>query len=260
MEEGVWSAMNLEGKTAIITGAAGNIGSATVRLFTERGANVVAVDQQSSDFSALMKDGPCAARIVVQPADVRSPDQVAAYVETAMEHFGKVDVFFNNAGIIGPMKLLDEYTLDDFRNIMDINATGVFLGLKAVLPIMYQQNAGSIINTASVAGIAGSQGSIGYVASKHAVVGLTRAAALESAARNVRVNCIAPGPIAGPMIDSVDRGLGRYDTPDRMAYVPANRYGQPDEVARLVAFLGGDESGFCNGAVYTIDGAKTAEI
>lgn len=252
--------MSLEGKTAIITGAAGNIGSATVRLFAERGANVVAIDQPSSDFSSITGDGPNRASIIVQPADARYPDQVSAYVDTAMQRFGRIDIFFNNAGIIGPMKFIDDYTLDDFRTIMDINATGVFLGLKAVLPIMYQQTSGSIINTASVAGIAGSQGSIGYVASKHAVVGLTRAAALESAARNVRVNCIAPGPIAGPMIDSVDRGLGRYDAPDRMAYVPANRYGRPDEVARLVAFLGGDESGFCNGAVYTIDGAKTAEI
>ena len=253
-------AMSLEGKTAIITGAAGNIGSATVRLFAERGANVVAVDQPICDFSGITNGMPHDASIVVQPADVRIPDQVSGYVEVAMQRFGRVDIFFNNAGVIGPMKFISDYTLDEFQAIMDINATGVFLGLKAVLPIMYQQEAGSVINTASVAGIAGSQGSIGYVASKHAVVGLTRAAALESAARNVRVNCIAPGPIAGPMIDSVDRGLGRYDAPDRMAYVPANRYGRPDEVARLVAFLGGDDSGFCNGAVYTIDGAKTAEI
>ncbi len=252
--------MGLDGKTAIITGAAGNIGAATARLLAERGVNVVAVDQPSSDFSCLTSGVPGSARIVVQPADVRFPDQVSAYVDTAIQHFGRVDILFNNAGIIGPMKFINDYTVGDFKNIMDINTTGIFLGLKAVLPIMYQQKSGSVINTASVAGIAGSPGCVGYIASKHAVVGLTRAAALESASRNVRVNCIAPGPIAGPMIDAVDRGLGRYDTPDRTGYVPANRYGRPDEVARLVAFLGGDESGFCNGAIYTIDGGKTAEI
>ncbi len=244
----------LDGKVAIVTGAAGDIGAAAATLMASRGARIVAVDRPGADMSAIAGSIPDA---VTVEADVTDEAAVRAYVERAKLINGRIDVFFNNAGIEGPIRNIPDYDLADFQTVLAVNVHGVFLGLKHVLPVMIAQGAGSVINSSSVAGLIGSPGLAAYVASKHAVLGLTRTAALEVAATGVRVNCINPGPIHGRMMDSIDEGGGLSED-RRSTGVPAGRYGRVDEVAALVAFLASDEAPYINGAVHAIDGALTA--
>ncbi len=251
----------LEGKVAVITGAAGAIGSATAKLLAERGATIVAVDIPGTDWSKLKAVLPQGARLVTAEADVTDEASVKAYVETAQAECGRIDIFFNNAGIEGPVQPIENYSLDAFMKVLGVNVAGVFLGLKHVLPVMYAQGAGSIINTSSVAGLMGSPGMAGYCTSKHAVVGITRVAAVEAAPKGVRVNCVNPGPIESRMMQSINAGQSAdakaaHDLTSQM--VPAKRYGTPEEVAGLVAFLASDDSTYCNGGFYTVDGALTA--
>lgn len=250
------SGYGIEGKVAVITGAAGAIGSATARLLAERGAKIVAVDRPGTDFSALRAAVP-ADRLAVVEADVTDEASVKSYVAAAQKAFGgRIDVFFNNAGIEGPVHPLHDYPLEDFRRVMRVNVEGVFLGLKYVLPVMLAQGAGSIINSSSSGGgLMGAPGMVGYNASKHAVVGLTRVAAIEAAPQGVRVNCINPGPIRGRMISSLDEGQG-VDESTRAQVIPARRYGAPEEVAGVVAFLASDDSSYVVGAAYTVDGGR----
>lgn len=240
---------SLAGKTAIITGAAGAIGSATAALMLERGAKLALVDVEDAKFGDLAdRDG-----VTLITADVTDERSVENYVRKAREALGRIDIFFNNAGIEGPVKAIPEYPLDAFRKVFAVNVDGVFLGLRHVLPIMIAQGAGSVINSSSVAGLSGAPGMAGYNASKHAVLGLTRVAALEVAAKGVRVNCINPGPIHSRMMDSLD-GAGGTSEDKREQQVPEGRYGRPEEVARLVAFLASDDSMYINGAFHSIDG------
>jgi NAD(P)-dependent dehydrogenase (short-subunit alcohol dehydrogenase family) len=192
--------------------------------------------------------------------DVIDESSVQNYVSLAMKKFGRIDIFFNNAGILGETHPIESYTLAGFRNVFAVNVEGVFLGMKYVLPAMYAQGVGSVINSASAVSVRGGPGVIGYVASKHAVLGMTRCAAAEAAARGVRVNCISPGPIEGPMMDSIAAQAGDAAAVRQQftKAVPANRYGQPEEVAALVVFLASDVASYCNGALYAIDGGLTA--
>jgi len=251
----------LEGKVAVITGAAGAIGMATARLLAERGATIVGVDRPGTDWSELKAALPEGARLVTAEADVTDEPSVKAYVDKARAECGRIDVFFNNAGVEGPVQPIESYPLDDFMKVLGVNVAGVFLGLKHVLPVMYAQGAGSIINTSSVAGLTGAAGMAGYCTSKHAVVGVTRVAAIEAAARGVRVNCVNPGPIESRMMQSINTGQSgdpKLAHDQISSVVPAKRYGTPEEVAGLVAFLASDDSTYCNGGVYTVDGALTA--
>ena len=242
----------LDGKTAIITGAAGAIGMATARLMLERGAKLALVDIEGADFGDLADHDD----VVTLTADVTDEASVAAYVRDAKDALGRIDIFFNNAGIEGPVKPIPEYPLEDFRKVFAVNVEGVFLGLRHVLPIMIEQGSGSVINSCSIAGLSGAPGMAGYNASKHAVLGLTRVAALEVAAKGVRVNCINPGPIDSRMMDSLEGG-GRSDE-ERAERGPQGRYGRPEEVAKLVAFLASDDSEYINGAFHLVDGARHA--
>jgi NADP-dependent 3-hydroxy acid dehydrogenase YdfG len=169
--------IRLDGKTAVITGAAGVIGAATVRLLAERGARIVAVDRRIQDLEAVIRDLPASSEALAVAADVTVEDDVACYVSAALDRFGSIDVFFNNAGIEGEVKPITEYSLAAFRRVLDVNVVGVFLGVKHVLAVMLKQNAGSIINTASIAGLIGSPQIAVYSASKHAVIGLTKSVA-----------------------------------------------------------------------------------
>lgn len=254
---------DLAGKAALVTGAAGAIGAATVQLLLARGASVAAVDRPGVSFKPLIAACGEAENLVTLEADVTNEAQVADYVALARQAFGRIDIFFNNAGIEGVVKTVPDYPLAEFEKVMAVNVTGVFLGMKHVIPVMAAQTAGgAIINMSSVAGLIGSPGLSAYVASKHAVIGLTRSAAAEWASHGVRINTINPGPIESRMMRSIEGGVapaGAQAAHDQFAQmIPARRYGTPEEVARLVAFLASDDAAYLNGSVYVVDGGMHA--
>ena len=178
-----------------------------------------------------------------------------------MKRFGGVDVLFNNAGIEGVVAPIDQYPVDVFEQVMQVNVVGVFLGMKHVVPALRSRGGGVIVNTSSVAGLGGNAILPAYVASKHAVIGLTRSAAQTWAAEGIRVNAICPSPIETRMMRSIEAGLSA-EQPDEIkkmmaASIPLGRYGTSEEVASLVAFLCSDEASFVNGGIYTLDGGMT---
>ena len=230
--------IRLDGKVAVVTGAAGVIGTATLRLLAERGARIVAVDRKASDLQTAIRDLPASAQALAVTADVTDEDEVAEYVRTAVDKFGTIDVFYNNAGIEGDIAPITRYSLETFRKVIDVNVVGVFLGLKHVLPVMLKQNKGSIINTASIAGLIGSPEVAVYSASKHAVIGLTKSAAQECSATGVRVNCVCPGLIDSRMLSAIIEGRNPGNAPvpnDKIVErIPARRLGLASEVASVV--------------------------
>jgi NAD(P)-dependent dehydrogenase (short-subunit alcohol dehydrogenase family) len=253
--------IRLDGRVAVVTGAAGVIGSAAMRLLAERGAKIVAIDRRQEDLQAAIRDLPASAQALAVTADVTREEEVAGYVRAAVDQFGTIDVFYNNAGVEGDIAPITRYPLEAFRKVIDTNVIGVFLGLKHVLPVMLKQNRGSIINTASIAGLIGSPDIAAYTASKHAVIGLTKSATLECTATGVRVNCVCPGLIDSRMLSAIidGRNSGNVPVPEDkiVERIPARRLGQASEVASLVAFLASDEASYVSGSAYTIDGGRT---
>src|ERR1044072_5042048 len=253
--------IRLDGKVAVVTGAAGVIGTATIKLLAERGARIVAVDRNPAQLQDAIKGLPASAEAFAITADVTQEDEVADYVRKATEKFGAIDVFYNNAGIEGEITPLVSYSLETFRRVLDVNVVGVFLGLKHVLPVMLKQNRGSIINTASIAGLIGSPDIPAYTASKHAVIGLTKSAAIDCTATNVRVNCVCPGLIDSRMLSAIIEGRNPGNAPvpnERIVEpIPARRRGLASEVASVVAFLASDEASYVTGSAYTVDGGRT---
>jgi NAD(P)-dependent dehydrogenase (short-subunit alcohol dehydrogenase family) len=254
--------VRLDGKVAVVTGAAGVIGSATIRLLAERGARIVAVDRNRADLQSAINDLPASAQALAVTADVTNEDQVTEYVRITVDRFGTVDVFYNNAGVEGDVKPITEYPLAMFRKVIDVNVVGVFLGMKHVLPVMLKQDSGSIINTASIAGLMGSPQIAVYSASKHAVIGLTKSAAWECTGTGVRINCVCPGLIDSRMLSSILQGRSPGNAPppnDNIVHrIPSRRLGQSFEVASIVAFLASDEASYVSGSAYTVDGGRTA--
>ena len=251
------------GRVVIITGAAGGIGRAAARRFAGEGAAIVAVDLPGSDLdetAAVVEAG--GGRVTAVTADVRSDSDVAGYVAAALDTHGKVDALFNNAGVEGPVVPLVDYPTDDFDRVMAVNVRGVWLGLKHAGPAIAASGGGSIVNTASLAGMTGTARLCAYGASKHAVIGLTKTAALEFAPLGVRVNAVAPAPIDTRMVHAIAAGMNP-DNPsvarERMAArVPLARYGTPEEVAAVAAFLCSDDAAYMTGAVVPVDGGWRA--
>ncbi|WP_199233409.1 SDR family oxidoreductase [Rhodococcus sp. SMB37] len=200
--------------------------------------------------------------LLTVPADVANEAEVENYVKKTVEAFGTVDVLFNNAGIEGKVQPITEVSLEDFEKVQRVNVTGVFLGMKHVLPVMMQQSSGSIINTSSNAGLDGTVNIAPYVTSKHAVSGMTKTAALEVAPHGVRVNSIHPSPVETRMMRSLESGFDTDNTEaaqkDFVSRIPLGRYGEADEIASLVLFLASEESTFITGAQYRIDGGMGA--
>jgi NAD(P)-dependent dehydrogenase (short-subunit alcohol dehydrogenase family) len=243
----------LAGKTAIITGAARGIGAAAARLFAAEGANLMLADLLAEPLKALAAEiGPQAATCIT---DVTDEASVRNLVEQAMAKFGQVDVALLNAGIEGALAHPTEYDTATFDKVIAVNVRGVFLGLKYVMKAM-EANGGSIVITSSTAGIRGVPGMSAYIASKHAAIGLMRSAAMDGAPNRIRVNTVNPSPIDTAMMASLENmhGVaGRNDRPLAKA-TPLGRYGEPEEVARMMLFLASEDSSFCTGGVYMVDG------
>lgn len=251
-----------EDRTAIITGASGGIGKETAARFLAEGANVVLVDLDQAQLAATRKALGGSERIVAVKADVSVEDDVQRYVQAAIDAFGRIDVFFNNAGIEGKVAPLEQQDTAMFDKVIAVNVRGAYLGLKHVLPHMYKAGAGSVINTSSVAGLRGSAGVLPYVTSKHAVSGMTKVAAIEAAAHGVRVNSVHPSPVNTRMMRSLEAGFAPQDAEAAKAAmekaIPLGRYGEAADIANLVLFLASDESRFITGAQYRIDGGMGA--
>ena len=257
----------LSGKIALITGGAGGIGQAAARQFTDEGARVVLVDLNEEALQSVVRSiGEDMASYEV--ADVTKPEQVESYVNSAVERWGGIDIFLANAGIEGELSPIPDYPIEVFDRVMAVNVRGVWLGLKYVVPAMRERGGGSIVITSSTAGISGSAGISPYVTSKHAVIGLMRSAALECAPLGIRVNTVNPAPIETRMMRSLEEmRVAAADnsevTVERTkqaftARIPLQRYGDPEEVARMMLFLASDESSFCTGGVYMVDGGRSA--
>jgi NAD(P)-dependent dehydrogenase (short-subunit alcohol dehydrogenase family) len=251
----------LQDKVAIITGGAAGIGKATAELFVKHGAKVMLVDINADE---LQQTAAAFNQTEVKwiAADVADEAAVKDYVAQTVAHFGRVDVFFNNAGIEGKMGPITEQSLDNFDRVMAVNVRGAFLGLKYVLQEMQKQGSGSVINMSSVAGLDGTATAAPYVTSKHAVTGLTKCAALEVAAQNIRVNSVHPSPINTRMMRSIEElfspGHGDEAKQKLERSIPMQRYGESAEVANLVLFLASDESSFITGCQYRVDGGMGA--
>lgn len=249
----------LEGKVAVVTGAANGFGLAVATRLAGEGAKLVLVDRDAEALkSAAEKLGGLA---VV--ADVSKEEEVDGYVAAAVDAYGRIDLFFNNAGIEGRMAPMTELSVADFDRVMAVNTRGVFMGLRAVLAVMKQQSSGAIVNTASMAAIRGAATFSPYVASKHAVAGLTRCAALEGAPYGIRVNGVAPGHIDTRMARDLTAQINPDDPEGVYRNVSASvpygkRYGTAAEVANLVMWLLSDESEYVSGALHLIDGALNA--
>ncbi len=248
--------LELNGKVAIVTGGGGDIGRAAAVTLAKQGAKVLVVDLNQNAIDATL-DAVRAAGGTAEgfKADVSKAADAEAYAQKAVDTFGAIDLFFNNAGIEGPAAPIPDYPEDAFDQVFGVNVKGVWLGMKYVLPRMNE--GGAVVNTASVAGLIGSPGMSGYVMSKHAVIGLTRTAALEQTSRNVRVNAICPAPIKGRMMQSIETNVGATEEDAFKAMVPMGRYGTPQEVANLAVMLLSDEASYLTGGHYTVDGGTT---
>lgn len=255
----------LAGKSIIITGAAGAIGGATAGVLAREGARLLLVDVQAAGLATRERELRAAgAEVAVHQADVSRSAEVKAFVEAAVARYGRVDGLFNNAGIEGHIANTWEYDEEEFDRVTRVNVNGVFLGMRHVLPLMIAQGSGAIVNTASIGSERGLAGACTYNASKHAVVGLTRTAAAEAGPRGIRVNCVMPGVIDTPLLESVlgplfggDIAQGKK-TLGRIA--PLERIGQPVEIGEVVAFLLSDAASFVTGAAWSIDGGALCTI
>jgi NAD(P)-dependent dehydrogenase (short-subunit alcohol dehydrogenase family) len=251
----------LDGRITVITGGAGGIGLAAAARFADEGSKVLLVDLDEAPLrQAVTTLG--AERASFVRADVTRPEDVERYVRAGVERYGGIDVFLNNAGIEGAVKPITEYPIEVFDRVIEVNVRGVWLGLRSVIPEMAKRGGGSIIITSSVAGIHGAAGVSAYVTSKHAVVGMMRTAALECAPLKIRVNTVNPAPIETRMMRSLEDGFAPGQAAQAkqqiLGGIPMARYGTAEEVADLMLFLASDESRYCTGGVYMVDGGISA--
>ena len=246
----------LENKVAIITGAGSGIGKATALLFAAQGAKLVISDISEENGSQAVKEIKAAGgEAVFFKADSSSPADNEALVEKTIQQYGKLDIAVNNAGIGGPLGLTGEYPLEGWKKTIDINLSGVFYGLRYQIPALLK-NGGSIINIASILGQAGAKFSPAYVAAKHGVVGLTKAAALEYADKNIRINSVGPGYIKTPLVMNT---LGEEALNNLVGLHPIGRLGEAEEIAELILWLASSKSSFVTGAYYPADGGYLAQ-
>ncbi len=249
---------NFKDKVVLITGGSGAIGSTTAKKFLDKGAKVVLVDINADTLKKTSEELN-SSYLAYITADVTKSADVKKYVDFTVDKFGKIDVFFNNAGIEGIVKPITEYPEEDFDKLMDINVKGVWLGMKYVLPQM--NDGGKIINTSSVAGLMGTENMTAYVTSKHAVIGMTKSVALEVAPRGIQVNTIHPAPVDNRMMrsleDSFAPGQGAAVKEQFVQMIPMKRYANNDDIANGVLMLASAENTFMTGSKLIVDGGMT---
>ena len=249
----------LKDKVAIITGGAAGIGKSTAALFLKEGASVMLVDINKENLESTSKELD-SQHLAYCVADVSNPADVERYTVETLSKFGKINLFFNNAGIEGSSSSIEDYPNEVFDKVIAVNLKGVWYGCKYVIPKMVE--GGSVIITSSVAGLKGFSGLGAYVTSKHGVIGIMRVSALEFADRKIRVNTIHPGPVNTQMMRRIETDISPDNSAEVQkgfeAIVPFGRYGEALEISNLVLYLASDESKYVNGSTYVIDGGLMA--
>ena len=254
----------MKNKTIIITGAGMGLGLAAAKELASKGANLVLVDYNEKSLTEakaeITKEFP-QVKIVHVVADVSKEQAVKNYVDEAVKAFGRIDGLYNNAGIEGKQASMTEYDVDIFKKVIDINLMGVYYGMRYVIPVMQKQQFGRIVNVASVGGIRGVLNQSPYVASKHAVSGMTKNAALEYGKDGILTNAIAPGAILTPMVAEAFKQVNPADPKaaetEYAQRNPTKRLGQPHEVAKLVAYLLSEDNGYVSGQTIAVDGGES---
>lgn len=247
----------LKDKVALITGGSSGIGRAVALAWAREGAKVVVSDvDRGGGEETVGQVRTAGGEAIFIAADVGKPEECEALVRGAVEKFGRLDIACNNAGIGGPQAPTADYPLDGWAQVIGINLSGVFYGMKYQLPAMLKNGGGAIINMASILGAAGFAGAPAYAAAKHGVVGLTQTAALEYSAQGVRINAVGPGFIHTPMISALEDNKAVNDM--LVAAHPIGRLGRAEEVAELVLWLSSDKASFVTGAYYPVDGGYIA--
>lgn len=254
---------DLNEKTAIITGGANGIGRAAAKIFIAAGAKVLIVDCDEQQLQAVAKEID-SDRLHYFSADLRRNADIKAYSEFAEKTLGHIDMAVLNAGICGENTPLEEYPEAVFDELLQINLKAVWLGLRAVVPMMKQQKSGSIVMTSSIQGLSAVPGTTAYTTAKHALVGMMKGAALELAPFNIRVNTIHPGYVATPMMDRIHRDV-MPDAPQEFekaiaATVPMKRYAKAEEIAQMILFLASDDSSYSTGSTFNADGGLLAAM
>ena len=255
--------IDFTGRAAIVTGGGGGIGRAVSLALARAGAQLMVVDlnrEAAHTTAELVQAAGGQARVAV--ADVSRSGDVAAYVAEAVGAWGRIDIFINNAAWQGPVLPLVDYPEDDFDRVMAINVRGVFLGMRHVLPVMLERRSGAVINTGSLGSFIGTRSLAPYTASKHAVLGLTRATALEVARKGIRINAVCPGPVDTELLRAIEAEQAPGGTEQlrqqRTASIPDGRYAQPEEVANLMVYLVSDQASHITGQGIEINGGSHA--
>ena len=253
--------MRLADKVAVITGGAGGIGRGAAKLFAAEGANVLIADLTEDALEAALREIG-SNRVSACVADVTKAEDNRRMFEVATERYGGVDIFLANAGTEGVVALIAESREEDFDRVIAVNVKGVWLGLKYAIPAMTARGGGSIVITSSVAGITPTPGIAPYGASKHAVIGLMRAAAREGAPMNIRVNTVNPAPVDTGMMRRLEASRSPDDPEGAReqitSTIPLGRYAQPVDIANVMLFLASDDAAFVTGGIYKADGGSSA--
>lgn len=246
--------MNYEGKVVVVTGAGSGMGRAMIKEFADRGARVAALGRKIENTSESVELAGAGDRAQAFKCDVASEANVSSTFAAIIGKWGRIDLLVNNAGVLDSYKPGHEVSIDEWSEVMAINATGPFLTAKYAIPHMLAQGKGGIINIASTSSFSAAGGGCAYTASKHAVLGLTRQLCFEYGSQGIRVNAICPGATATPLAIPENKTATSPDMEAAVASVPARRWCQPEEIAKMTAFLGSDDADYVHGSAYVVDG------
>ena len=243
----------LEGKTAIVTGAASGIGKSTSLLFAEEGAKIVVADLNVESGNDVVQEiKRKGGEAIFVKVDTSNYEDAKKCVEQAVAKFGKLDIAVNNAGIAGQAQTVGEFDIDGWNKVIAVNLSGVFYGMRYQIPAMLKYGGGSIVNISSILGSVAFPGAAAYVSSKHGIIGLTKTAALDHSKNGIRINAVGPAFVDTPMISDIDH--------DELKKIhPIGRLAKPEEIAQLILWLASDKSSFVTGSYYPIDGGYLAQ-